>query len=951
MPLPAAELTRLSRLLDEALPLDEAGRAAWLENLPPEDADLRALLAELLADDAAPLSRAAVAPGPGPISLLDRLPAMAATAARQALGQPANERNSRVGPYGLLRRIGEGGMGEVWLAERVDGGLQREVALKLPARPAGSDPQRLARRFERERDILAALEHPHIARLYDAGIAPDGQPYLAMEYVDGQPLTAWSEQQALPLRARIELFLQVLQAVQHAHSQLVVHRDLKPSNIFVNREGQVRLLDFGIATLLADEAEPGHGPATEWANAPMTPNYASPEQIAGEPLGTASDVYSLGVVLCELLSGQRPYRLARASRGALEDAILHTEPSRPSQLVGAEQPLLRRELRGDLDTIALKALRKAPAERYVSAEAFEQDLRRWLRHEPVLAHPSHWTYRTRKFMRRHALPVAAGAVATLSLAVGLGVALHQAEAARRQAQRTLAVQDFLIGLFNEADPAHAQGRELSAHDLLARGERELTRLAAEPDLAAQLGGVLMTLYGKLGDGVRALPLAEQQVAWALQQHGAGSMAHGDALMTLGRIHTMLDHHEQALATLAQADAVLAQHGEARADARLTLAMMKADNLQALLRTGEALTLAQDTLQQLLARHGAQHWTVIKAEVQVATQLAATGQLAKSREALQRLAPALARDWPEQGLEATELRADVGYALWQLREFEASGELLRQAIAELERLAGPRNAGTIQASRTLGMLYMDSGQYARAAEVLRSNVARSRTFYGPADSETALNLSFLVLPLYRTNDVAAALAAAREAWQLVSAGPGTLSGSEQRGVRRRFAGALLAAGQTSQALAEFAALADDERAAGGLDTRHATTLLLQAGALNTAGQPREALASAEAGAALFGRSDNSAGRLGRAKCLMVQTLALVALQRLDEAAQSLAEAERLFNAELPAAHPDRELLPWIRSTLLQAGGQTAAAETMRSQASARYTERSGGTLPERPSYVF
>jgi serine/threonine-protein kinase len=259
-----------------------------------------------------------------------------------------------VGLYQLVRELGQGGMGAVWLAERADGLVKRAVALKLPHgawRRAG-----LAGRMARERDILATLEHPHIARLYDAGLTTAEQPFLALEYVEGVPIdqycAATDSRPALGLRAKLRLFLQVAQAVAYAHGKLVLHRDLKPANILVTRDGYVRLLDFGIAKLLAD-GEVKETRLTQFAGRALTLDYASPEQIRAEALAVTSDVYSLGVVLYELLTGSRPYKLKRDSRGALEDAILEAEPPRPSN---AAPPENGASLRGALDTILLKAL-------------------------------------------------------------------------------------------------------------------------------------------------------------------------------------------------------------------------------------------------------------------------------------------------------------------------------------------------------------------------------------------------------------------------------------------------------------------------------------------------------------------------------------------------------------------------------------------------------------------
>src|SRR6185436_14101596 len=317
-----------------------------------------------------------------------------------------------VGPYRLVRELGAGGMGAVWLAERADGLIQRSIALKLPhlVTPRRAE---LAERMAREREILAALDHRNIAKLFDAGLTAEGQPYLALEYVEGVPIDQYvrgaGDAAALPLEQRLRLFLQVAHAVAYAHGKLVVHRDLKPANILVTANGGVRLLDFGIAKLL-DDGEARATQLTRLSGGAFTPEYASPEQILGEPLTVASDVYSLGVVLYELLTGTRPYRLKRDSLGALEEAILQAAPARPSEIA---PPELRKALRGDLDTIVPKALKKNPAQRYATVNAFAEDLACYLQDRPVQARPDSSTYVLRKFVARNRLAVGASAATLL----------------------------------------------------------------------------------------------------------------------------------------------------------------------------------------------------------------------------------------------------------------------------------------------------------------------------------------------------------------------------------------------------------------------------------------------------------------------------------------------------------------------------------------------------------
>lgn len=379
---------RVAALLDEVLDLAPAQRAAWQAGLPVREPALHALVEDLLAGMAGRDAQALAAPAKQETAdLVVRGFAKAAQAQVSLAGQ-------QFGPYRVLRLLGQGGMGSVWLAQRADRPLERPVALKLIH--AGLNGKALAERFARERSILGALNHPHIARLLDAGVSEQGQPYLAIEYVDGTPLMAYCDAQRLSLRARVELMVQVLLPVQYAHQNLVVHCDLKPANILVTPDGQVRLLDFGIAKRMVD----GHASETEPTHQgghALTPDYASPEQIAGGAVGTASDVYSLGVVLYGLLCGQRPYRLRRDSRAALEEAILSAAPRRPSQQALSEEAVqargcanarrLAQVLAGDLDTIVLKALKKDPAGRYTTADALMQDLLRYLDGRPVLARP------------------------------------------------------------------------------------------------------------------------------------------------------------------------------------------------------------------------------------------------------------------------------------------------------------------------------------------------------------------------------------------------------------------------------------------------------------------------------------------------------------------------------------------------------------------------------------
>jgi serine/threonine protein kinase len=402
-------MPQMSQLLDEALELDDMGRREWLDALAAGHRQL---------EDA--LQRALV-PREGGSAGVSTQPRLDAAAG-------ALEPGKRVGPYQLLRRLGAGGMAQVWLAQRADGAFRRAVALKVPMQcRLGRD---LASRFARECDILAGLEHPNIARLYDAGATVDGHHYLAMEYVDGESLIRWCDAHHLTVRERLALFLQVLDAVQYAHRRQVIHRDIKPSNILVTDCGQVRLLDFGAAKLLAPD-EPQQTDLTRIYGRALTPAYASPELLRGDDVNVATDVYALGIVLHELLAGIRPAQAHVPMPWRAAAAALAPHVQRASTQVGPDaaaarattQRRLARKLRGDLDAIVLRALAGRPEHRYGSAVALAHDLRRHLSRAPVHARPDRPFYRFAKFVLRHPRAVAILAALSVILLVAIGYAL------------------------------------------------------------------------------------------------------------------------------------------------------------------------------------------------------------------------------------------------------------------------------------------------------------------------------------------------------------------------------------------------------------------------------------------------------------------------------------------------------------------------------------------------
>ena len=508
----------LNRLLDQVLDVPPADRERWLADLAPSFAHLKPHLIDLLGRAGAVETA----------DFLSSLPHFELSDSSESMHAGANgdRAGEIVGPYRLLRELGHGGMGSVWLAERTDGLLARAIALKLPHghwRAVG-----LSERMAREREILGTLDHRNIAKLLDAGISAQGQPYLAIEYVEGIPIDVYCAGQGQPppsLRTRLQLFQQAADAVAYAHGKLVIHRDLKPANILVTSDREVRLLDFGIAKLL-EHGEARETRLTELSGRALTLDYASPEQILGLPLTVASDVYSLGVILYELLVGARPYRLERDSRGALEDAIVKVEPRRPSEAAPLES---RKALRGDLDTIVLKALKKNPVERYATVNAFAEDVARYLDDRPVLAQPDSRLYRFRKFIVRNKLAAGASAAVLGAVIVGATIAVSQmleADAQRRAAQlhqqRAENVKALLVDVFQEADLDFTGGKHLSAQELLQRAAARIENAAVDDPLVRLevlrvLGSTLLSVQD-IGAAERVVELARTTAGQLSPQH-------------------------------------------------------------------------------------------------------------------------------------------------------------------------------------------------------------------------------------------------------------------------------------------------------------------------------------------------------------------------------------------------------------------------------------------------
>lgn len=730
MKIPMALWPRLMPLLDEALAQPPEQREAWLRAQTLDD-EMLAALRQLLADREE-------LDGGAFMAELPKLEPLAPTpgqpeAGPNSVSQSGLFAGDMLGPYRLIKPLGQGGMSVVWLAERDDGQIRRQVALKMPH--AGPGQALLAERLRRERDILASLEHRHIARLYDVGTAPTGLPFMVLEYIEGQPLPAYCDEHHLNLHERLQLFLQVLSAVQYAHTKLVLHRDLKPSNILVNGQGEVKLLDFGIAKLIQGSETGAVAPSTELTQHNghvLTPDYAAPEQIAGAPLTTASDVYALGVILFELLTGQRPYRLPRGTRGALEEAILATDARRPSQVwldgeVQTHHPTavtvsdlaehfkasprrLSQQLRGDLDVIVATALQKQAARRYATAEAFAQDIQHHLAKEPIAAQPDSRWYRTRKYVQRHAWALSAVGAVVAALSVGLGVALWQAEQARQEAAKANAIKDFLVGLFENGDveqPDALRKRQQTVEQLLVNSAHALgTQLKDQPRVRVELQGVVGGLLHNLAITDEAIALRKQRVA------------------QLEAMRAPVAERAQALRELADSQDARGEIGDAKASLERGLFLCKSASMQPVnvcyglqVALGHLAIIERDlhVANQLIPEAYEFLRTKKTDSPQWAEALVAKGDLIslendndKSFELYEEAMGVRARLWGSQSVLLAKNRYELAMSLAQVGRFAQAVREMKQAYQVMVAALGPQHFNSACIELQLGLLQASIG---------------------------------------------------------------------------------------------------------------------------------------------------------------------------------------------------------------------------------------------------
>ena len=735
---------QIEELFQSALDCAPEARSAFLDSACGEDSELRHEIESLLASHAQSDFTA-------PAAFVNGLDVLEQRAAQLEEGR-------RIGAYRVLRKIGRGGMGTVYLAARADDAYQKLVAIKIVRR--GLDTDDILQRFHSERQILAALDHPNITRLLDAGTTDD-VPYFVMEYIDGEPIDQYCDARNLNVTDRLKLFQGVCAAVGYAHQNLVVHRDIKPGNVLVTKEGVPRLLDFGIAKLLAPDTAPGHRTLT--GSRPLTPEYASPEQVRGEAITTRSDVYSLGVLLYRLLTGHSLYRVTTASPADLEHAICEEEPDRPSLIVTKEAPESRkdekgitteavgrtcegsrdrlcRRLEGDLDNIILMALRKEPQRRYLSAEQLSEDIRRHLENLPVIARPDTKGYRAAKFVARHKAGVAAAALVVVSMAAGIAattwqarVASAESKRARLEAAKAQRINAFLQDMLSFSSPAFGSSNPHKNPDAKVSevveqaAKRAETELADQPALLADVQRTIGELYYAQGH----YDQAEQILRDARREY---IQLYGD------------DHSEIVEASNMLANTLLRKGNNAEADALFR------EDIDVERREAQRGNLDVRMMAYVLGDYGS-----------MLDQLADSGAEPYLREALLYASKLTGKDRTYVAM----LYNDLGDIAYRSGDLDKSESLNRAALDEYRKLPEGDYVEMGATLSNLGAILIRKGKYAEAEPFVRESLELRRKFLGNSHVDTAMSLFRLSDLLYKEGEYQNAENAARESVEVFS----------------------------------------------------------------------------------------------------------------------------------------------------------------------------------------
>jgi len=700
---------------------------------------------------------------------------------------PQEMTGTRIGPYRVVRSLGAGGMGEVFLAERADAEFEQQVAIKIVR--SGPFARGVQSRLKIERQILAQLDHPNIAHLLDGGSFPDGTAYIVMEYIDGVPIDVYCDSNRLDVAARLRLFQTVCAAVHSAHQNLIVHRDLKPSNILVTTAGVPKLLDFGIAKLLDDRQAGRHTLAVTQADIRiMTPDHASPEQVRGQAITTSSDVYVLGVLLYKLLTGTSPFVIPSMRLTDIERAICERDPPLPSHQCAKDDSeearriadarytspsRLRRTLNGDLDNIILMAMRKEPERRYGSAQQMAGDIQRYLDGKPVIAHGDSFSYRSSKFVRRHWLPVAAGAsIFALILAFALTTYIQslritaerdrvaeQRERAERERVRAEEVSSFLVNLFKLSNPEENRGNQVTARELLDSGAKRLRAgLQDQPATKAALLSTVGAVYDSLGQYQDALPILNESLQLQPQAH---DKSHIDTLLELGRARMGAGDLAGAEAPLQEALHLSQNDSGATSEesgrALWTLGELRQERGQ----LGEAKELYKRSL-SILETSVAPQTDVSGVLDDLAQIYSSEHQWTLAKQTYERALEVdrrvLGDDHPRVAMHLNNL-AVVAQNIGDLKQAEA---LYRDAIRRQERVYGSQHPETAADKGNYGLLLQREGRLAEAEPLLRDALAVTLSLYGPDHYKVGYSRVSLAILLHDKGDLRGAEGEFRQA---------------------------------------------------------------------------------------------------------------------------------------------------------------------------------------------
>ena len=777
MTVPTARWQEIRALFEDVVGAGTASRAERLQIIGVRDPELRASVEALLNMDGVtedPLQRAIGA------------------AAGDLLEQHADRLiGTRVGPYRIVSVLGHGGTSTVYAAERADPQFQQMVAIKV-LHHATIHP-RMRSRLHSERHILAKLEHPCIARLIDSGDLEDGTPYIVMEHVAGEDVLQYCDSRTLFVRERLELFVKVCEAVQYAHRNLIVHRDLKPGNILVTPEANPKLLDFGIAKLLAPESISHTLPVTRLQERVLTPENAAPEQVLGRPITTATDIYALGVLLYQLLSGRPPYRLTSYSQLQLERAICMDDPPRPSQAVtakiagetdldrqrisdrrGLSPERLRARLAGDLDAVIAMAMRKEPERRYGSAQALADDIGRHLRAEPVLARQGDWRYNSAKFLRRHFLAVSGIAALIVGLAGVAGITLwqnHRIELARqataRERDRAQQVSGFLVDVFSQADPFNAQGHDTTAKDLLDRGAAKIMEnLDEQPEVRAELLESIGLAYRRQGRSAQAVPLFEQALTIrraakpANPAQVAVALANlAEALTDAGNLTSAEGYLNQALSLSKGASP---SANRQTADILMQLGRLALDGRSQPAQATEYFQQALSVYANVLGPGSAEAGAALIGLADSAIWRNDYAQAEKyERDGLAIYQSTLSRDHPDHAVAL----ANLGSILVERGKFSEAEPMLSEALEVEKRVFGPAHQRVAQTLESIARLYENRGEYRRAIDTASQALALTRQRLGEEHYLVGYRLDYLASLYLQAHDAATAEKLARDALQI------------------------------------------------------------------------------------------------------------------------------------------------------------------------------------------